>query len=46
MESFFLAEASAFVQVVFVDIILAGDNAIVVAMAVVGLPAEHRARSA
>ena len=44
MESFFLAEASAFVQVVFVDIILAGDNAIVVAMAVVGLPAEHRAR--
>jgi len=38
------AEFSAFLQVVFVDLILAGDNAIVVAMAVVGLPAEQRAR--
>lgn len=38
------AEVSAFVQVVFVDLILAGDNAIVVAMAVVGLPREQRAR--
>jgi len=38
------AEFSAFLQVVVVDLILAGDNAIVVAMAVVGLPAEQRAR--
>ncbi len=39
-----LTELTAFVQVVLVDIVLAGDNAIVVAMAVVGLPAEQRAR--
>ncbi len=44
MELISLAEAAALLQVVFVDIILAGDNAIVVAMAVVGLPAEQRAR--
>ena len=39
-----VTELTAFVQVVLVDIVLAGDNAIVVAMAVVGLPAEQRAR--
>ncbi len=44
MELITLAEAAAFLQVVFVDIILAGDNAIVVAMVVVGLPANRRAR--
>ncbi len=44
MEMIPLAEVSAFVQVVFVDLVLAGDNAIVVAMAVVGLPREQRAR--
>ena len=44
MELISLAEAVAFLQVVFVDIILAGDNAIVVAMVVVGLPADRRAR--
>ena len=44
MELIPLAEAVAFLQVVFVDIILAGDNAIVVAMVVVGLPADRRAR--
>ena len=44
MELIPLAEAAAFLQVVFVDIILAGDNAIVVAMVVVGLPADRRAR--
>ena len=44
MEMIPLAEASAFLQVVFVDLVLAGDNAIVVAMAVVGLPREQRAR--
>ncbi len=44
MELISLAEANAFLQVVFVDLILAGDNAIVVAMVVVGLPAESRGR--
>jgi len=39
-----LAELAAFAQVVLVDLVLAGDNAIVVAMAVVGLPAGQRAR--
>lgn len=39
-----MAELSALVQVFIVDLVLAGDNAIVVAMAVVGLPREDRAR--
>jgi YjbE family integral membrane protein len=39
-----LHELTAFAQVVLVDLVLAGDNAIVVAMAVVGLPAGQRAR--
>ncbi|MFL2546241.1 MAG: YjbE family putative metal transport protein [Candidatus Rariloculaceae bacterium] len=39
-----MAELSALLQVVLVDLVLAGDNAIVVAMAVVGLPQEQRAR--
>jgi len=37
-------ELVALVQVVLVDLVLAGDNAIVIAMAVVGLPAERRGR--
>ena len=41
---FSFSEISAFVQVIIVDLVLAGDNAIVVAMAVVGLPKEHRAK--
>jgi YjbE family integral membrane protein len=44
MELISFAELSALLQVVFVDLVLAGDNAIVVAMAVVGLPVEQRAR--
>jgi len=44
MEAISMVELSAFFQVVFVDLVLAGDNAIVVAMAVVGLPKEQRAR--
>jgi len=44
MDVISLAELAAFLQVVFVDLVLAGDNAIVVAMAVVGLPPEQRAR--
>ena len=33
-----------FFQIIFIDLVLAGDNAIVVAMAVAGLPREQRAR--
>jgi len=39
------AALSAFVQVVFVDLVLAGDNAIVVGMAVAALPRAQRARA-
>ena len=44
MDLISLTEVTAFLQVVFVDLVLAADNAIVVAMAVVGLPLEQRAR--
>lgn len=36
------AELSALVQVIFVDLVLAGDNAVVVGMAAAGLPREQR----
>ena len=39
-----LSELSALVQVILVDLVLAGDNAIVIAMAVMGLPAHQRGR--
>jgi YjbE family integral membrane protein len=39
-----LNEASALVSVVIIDVVLAGDNAIVVAMAAAGLPTRHRRR--
>ena len=38
------AEASALLQVIFVDLVLAGDNAIVVGMVAAGLPAKDRGR--
>ena len=38
------AELSALLQVVIVDLVLAGDNAIVVGMAAAGLPAKDRTR--
>ena len=38
------AELSALLQVIIVDLVLAGDNAIVVGMAAAGLPAKDRAR--
>jgi len=44
MELISLAELSALVQVFIVDLVLAGDNAIVVAMAVATLPAHQRVR--
>lgn len=45
MEFVSLDELTALLQVFLVDLVLAGDNAIVVAMAVVGLPRETRARA-
>ena len=39
-----LNEASALVSVVIIDVVLAGDNAIVVGMAAAGLPTRHRRR--
>jgi YjbE family integral membrane protein len=39
-----LNEASALLSVVIIDVVLAGDNAIVVGMAAAGLPAERRRR--
>ena len=39
-----MAELSALVQVVLVDLVLAGDNAIVVGIAVAGLPLQQRWR--
>ena len=39
-----LGEISAFFQVIMVDLVLAGDNAIVVGMVAAGLPREKRAR--
>jgi YjbE family integral membrane protein len=46
MTELFSPEAfAAFVQVVFIDLCLAGDNAIVVGMAASGLPQEQRTRA-
>lgn len=42
---FTLNQASALVSVVIIDVVLAGDNAIVVGMAAAGLPIEHRRRT-
>jgi YjbE family integral membrane protein len=39
-----LNQASALISVVIIDIVLAGDNAIVVGMAAAGLPAQRRRR--
>ena len=45
MEPPSLAALAALVQVIVVDLVLAGDNAIVIGMAVAGLPREQRARA-
>ncbi len=43
MAEFFTSEAlSAFLQVILIDLVLAGDNAIVIGLAAAGLPAEQR----
>ena len=39
-----LNQASALISVIIIDIVLAGDNAIVVALAAAGLPVERRRR--
>ena len=44
MDFISLAELSALLQVFIVDLVLAGDNAIVVAMAAAGLPSHQRVR--
>ena len=40
-----LNELSALLSVIIIDVVLAGDNAIVVGMAAAGLPPEHRRRA-
>lgn len=46
LSSFFTGEAlSAFFQVIMIDLVLAGDNAIVIGLAAAGLPKEHRSRA-
>jgi YjbE family integral membrane protein len=40
-----LSELSALAQVIVVDLVLAGDNAVVIGMAVAGLPREQRAKA-
>jgi YjbE family integral membrane protein len=44
MDFISMAELSALVQVILVDLVLAGDNAIVVGIAVAGLPVQQRWR--
>src|SRR5215475_3837636 len=46
MTDFLTADAlTVFLQVVFIDLVLAGDNAIVIGLAAAGLPAEQRRRA-
>jgi YjbE family integral membrane protein len=46
MSELFTPEAvSAFFQVIFIDLVLAGDNAIVIGLAASGLPREQRTRA-
>ena len=46
MTEFITADAlSALLQVVLIDLVLAGDNAVVIGLAAAGLPAEQRRRA-
>jgi YjbE family integral membrane protein len=46
MTEFFTADAlSALLQVIMIDLVLAGDNAIVIGLAAAGLPKEQRAKA-
>ncbi|MBF0346098.1 MAG: YjbE family putative metal transport protein [Magnetococcales bacterium] len=42
METELVSQLSAFIQVIFIDLVLAGDNAIVVGMAAAAVPQENR----
>jgi YjbE family integral membrane protein len=42
MNEYFSPEITAFLQVVMIDLVLAGDNAIVIGLAAAGLPKEQR----
>ncbi len=39
------ASIAAFLQVIMIDLVLAGDNAVVIGLAAAGLPQEQRARA-
>src|ERR1700716_299858 len=46
MHDLFIQEAlAALLQVVMIDLVLAGDNAIVIGLAAAGLPQQHRTRA-
>src|SRR3954451_6870502 len=45
MSYFFSPEVTAFFQVVLIDLVLAGDNAIVIGLAAAGLPKEQRSKA-
>jgi YjbE family integral membrane protein len=44
MDTAIASQLTAFVQVIFIDLVLAGDNAIVVGMAAASVPPENRRR--
>ena len=45
MLEFFSSEVSALFQVIMIDLVLAGDNAIVIGLAAAGLPAQQRTKA-
>jgi YjbE family integral membrane protein len=45
MLEFFSSEISALFQVIMIDLVLAGDNAIVIGLAAAGLPAQQRTKA-
>ncbi|HVY51881.1 MAG TPA: TerC family protein [Devosia sp.] len=45
MDFFSSGSFTAFLQVIFIDLVLAGDNAVVIGMAAAGLPARLRAKA-
>jgi YjbE family integral membrane protein len=45
MSQILWVDIAALLQIAFIDLVLAGDNAIVVGLAVAGLPVEHRRKA-
>ena len=45
MDPVFVSELTALATVIVIDLVLAGDNAVVVGMAAAGLPADHRRKA-